>query len=196
MLEVLIYGRGGQGNVTAAEILAGAAFEDGLYSQGYPFFGSERMGSPVQAYVRLDQQPIRLRSQIRHPDILLIQDETLATDVNILGAVKAGGTIIANTRKRPEELQALTPARVWTLPALQIAMDVIGRPNTNVVMLGAFAAITGAVSLEAIQRAARRRFPGAVGERNCEAARRAYELALTERKGHEADTRIGGAARH
>lgn len=177
MLEVLIYGRGGQGNVTAAEILTNAAFEDGLYSQGYPFFGSERMGSPVQAYVRISDQPIHLHTQIRKPDVLLVQDETLVGNRDIMQAVKPGGVVIANSRKGPAELQPLTPARVWTLPAMSIAMEVIGRPNTNVVMLGAFAAITGAVSLGAIQAAARRRFPGATGERNGEAARRAYDLA-------------------
>ena len=141
MLEVVIYGRGGQGNVTAAEILAIAAFEDGLYCQAYPFFGSERTGSPVQAYVRLGTEPIRLRTQIREADVLLIQDETLIGSGDIAPAVRAGGTIIANSRKRPEDLGLAPAAQCWTVPALKIALEVIGRPSVNVVMLGALAAI-------------------------------------------------------
>ncbi len=181
MFEIVIYGRGGQGNVTAAEILAAAAFEDGLYCQAYPFFGSERMGSPVQAYVRLNREPIRLRTQIKSADVLIIQDETLVGNGAGAPVVKPTGMIIANSRKRRGELAL--PVEVWTVPALQIAQELIGRPSVNVVMLGAFAAATGVVSLGAIEQAARRRFPGPVGEHNCEAARRAYQIVAEQRKG-------------
>ena len=195
MQEIVIFGRGGQGNVAAAEILAIAAFDDGVFSQAYPFFGSERTGSPVQAYVRLDDKPIRLRTQVREADILIIQDETLLGTAS-MPRVKSFGTIIANSRKKPDELGIGAVANLWTLPALAIAQEVIGRPNANVVMLGAFAAVTGAVSLPAIQRATRKRFPGTPGELNSQAAERAYRLLLEEKKGYELTTGPSGAARH
>jgi pyruvate ferredoxin oxidoreductase gamma subunit len=104
MKEIRIHGRGGQGSVTAAELLAIAAFEDGLYSQAFPAFGVERRGAPVMAFVRLSDHTIRLRSQVYDPDYVIVQDATLIETVDVAGGLKADGTIIINTEHNPEDL--------------------------------------------------------------------------------------------
>ncbi|MBI2304357.1 MAG: pyruvate ferredoxin oxidoreductase subunit gamma [Chloroflexi bacterium] len=182
MKEILIYGRGGQGNVAAAEILATAAFEDGQFVQAFPAFGAERMGAPVRAFVRIHDQKIRTRSQVTNPDILIIQDETLLGNAKVMGSVKKEGVIIANSAKKAAELGLRDSATLWTVPARQIALEAIGTPIVNVVMLGAFCAVTGLVSLEAVKRCAMARFAGAVGEKNAQAAQQAYDWIKKERE--------------
>lgn len=173
--EVLIYGRGGQGNVTAAELLAIAAFSQGRYCQAFPYFGAERMGAPVQAYVRLDDAPIRVREQVQQPDYLIVQDESLLADGAILQSVKPGGVIIASSRKSRDQLDTPQHARFYAVPAVALALEMLGRPSVNVILLAVFAAVTGEVSLEALQEAARERFPGEVGEKNARAAAVVYQ---------------------
>jgi len=176
MKEIRIHGRGGQGSVTAAELLAQAAFEDGWYSQAFPSFGVERRGAPVTAFVRLDEMPIRLRGQIYTPDYVIIQDPTLLATENVLEGLKDDGLILINSAKSPEELALDTKARVCTVNATQIAVEELGRPIVNTLLLGAFAGATGLVSVDSIKKAVLRRFSGKVGEMNAKAIDRAYEL--------------------
>jgi pyruvate ferredoxin oxidoreductase gamma subunit len=173
--EIRIHGRGGQGNVTASELLAVAAFEDGKEAQAFPAFGSERMGSPVVAFTRYSEKPIRTRTQIEHPDYVIVQDPTVIGAVDVLSGVKDDGLVIINSEQKPQELNLNTKARVMTVPAFQIAREVIGRPIPNSVLMGAFAAATGEITLEAIKAGCRRRWPGKIGEKNAEAAEKAYQ---------------------
>jgi len=173
--EIRIHGRGGQGNVTAGELLAVAAFEDGKYSQAFPAFGSERMGSPVRAFVRVSDHKIRTRSQVLHPDYVIVQDPSLLAAENVLEGLKPEGMAIINSEETPEALDLQTKAQVVTVPAFKIAREVIGRPVPNTVLMGSFAAATGLVTLEAIERSIRHRFRGEIADRNVEAARKAYQ---------------------
>jgi pyruvate ferredoxin oxidoreductase gamma subunit len=176
MIEIRIHGRGGQGNVAAAELLSIAAFKDGKYSQAFPSFGAERVGAPVQAFVRIDDKKIRIREDVRHPDYLIVQDENLLETVPILEGLKPDGLIVVNSEKKPEELQLRTTAAVETIPATEIALEIIGRPIPNAIMIGAFCTITGLVSLDAVQEAIMEKFPGRVGENNVAALERASEI--------------------
>ena len=166
MIEIRIHGRGGQGNVAAAELLSIAAFKDGKFSQAFPSFGAERVGAPVQAFVRIDDKKIRIREDVRHPDYLIVQDENLLETVPILDGLKPDGLIVVNSEKKPEDLQLKTTASV----------EIIGRPIPNAIMIGAFCTITGLISLDAVQEAIMDKFPGRVGENNVAALERACEI--------------------
>ncbi len=181
MKEIRIHGRGGQGSVTAAEMLSVAAFEDGKFSQAFPAFGVERRGAPVQAFTRISDVPIRLRSQIYAPDYVIVQDATLLETVDVASGIKDDGTIIINTKETPEELKLETKAKVMTVDATKVAMEIIGRPIVNTVLLGAFAGATGEVNVDSIRKAIKERFSGKVGEKNAEAIQKAYDL-IRERK--------------
>jgi pyruvate ferredoxin oxidoreductase gamma subunit len=176
MIEIRIHGRGGQGSVTAAELLAVAAFDDGREAQAFPAFGVERRGAPVLAFCRISDEPIRLRSQIYEPDYVIVQDPTLMETVNVLAGLKPGGTVLINTERPASELGVKTSARVVTVPATQIALEELGRPIMNTAIVGAFSGISGAISFEAIERSIRHRFAGELGEKNVAAARKAYEM--------------------
>lgn len=178
MKEIRIHGRGGQGSVTAAELLAIAAFEDGMYSQAFPSFGVERRGAPVMAFVRLSDKKIRLRSQVYDPDYVIVQDATLIEAVDVAGGLKADGMIIVNTEHNPEDLPLETEAAVRTIDATGIALEIIGKPIMNTVMLGAFAGASGEITAESIKNAVRERFPGKVGEKNADAVQSAYDLVV------------------
>jgi pyruvate ferredoxin oxidoreductase gamma subunit len=176
MIEIRIHGRGGQGNVAAAELLSIAAFKDGKFSQAFPSFGAERVGAPVQAFVRIDDKKIRIREDVRHPGYLIVQDENLLETVPILDGLKPDGLIVVNTEKKAEDLQLKTTATVETIPATEIALEIIGRPIPNAIMIGAFCTITGLVSLDAVQEAIMEKFPGRVGENNVAALERACDI--------------------
>jgi pyruvate ferredoxin oxidoreductase gamma subunit len=176
MKEIRIHGRGGQGSVTAAELLAVAAFADGKFSQAFPAFGVERRGAPVQAFTRISDEPIRLRSQIYEPDYVIVQDPTLLEVVDVASGSKESGIIIINTEYPPESFKLATKAKIMTVDATKIALDVIGRPIVNTVLLGAFAGATGEVDPASIKEAVQERFPGKVGERNAEAIQKAYDM--------------------
>jgi len=128
--ELRIHGRGGQGSVTAAELIAVAAFEGGVFSQAFPAFGVERRGAPVQAFVRFDDRKIRLRSQVYEPDYIIVQDSTLIKDVNVFSGVKKGGIVIVNTEKAPD-YKVPDGVKLITIDATSIALKVIGLPITN-----------------------------------------------------------------
>jgi pyruvate ferredoxin oxidoreductase gamma subunit len=176
MIEIRIHGRGGQGNVAAAELLSIAAFKDGKYAQAFPSFGAERIGAPVQAFVRIDDKKVRTREDVRTPDYLIVQDYFLIETVPVLEGLKPDGLILVNADDPPEKLNIKTTATVETIPATEIALEIIGRPIPNAVMIGAFCSITGLVSLNAVQEAIMGKFPGRVGENNVAALERAHEI--------------------
>jgi pyruvate ferredoxin oxidoreductase gamma subunit len=181
MKEIRIHGRGGQGSVTAAELLAMAAFEDGKFSQAFPAFGVERRGAPVMAFVRLDDKPIRLRSQIYEPDYVIVQDATLVDVVDVARGTKPEGFILINTEKSPEHFKMVTKASIKTLDATKLAMDFIGKPIVNTTLIGAFAGVSGMIKPESIKNAVMERFPGKVGENNAAAIQAAYDMMEAQR---------------
>lgn len=180
MFEVRIHGRGGQGVVTAAELLSIAAFDEGRYAQAFPSFGSERMGAPVVAFCRIGDAEIRSREPIEDPDALIVQDPTLVHQVDLFSGVDEDAYLLVNTARTLEELglgeivSTLRPERVRTVPATEIARRCLGRPLPNAALLGAFAALTGAVTLGSVTDAIRGRFPERVAAANALAAEQAY----------------------
>ena len=175
MFQVRIHGRGGQGVVTAAELLSVAAFDEGRHAQAFPTFGSERTGAPVVAFCRIDERPIRSREPIAEPDALFGQDPTLLHQIDLFAGLTDSGLVLLNSTRSLDELGlAGTRFRTVTLPATDIAREHLGRPVPNAVLLGGFAALTGVVSLDSVIAAIQEKFPGVVGERNAAAARVAY----------------------
>jgi pyruvate ferredoxin oxidoreductase gamma subunit len=173
--ELRIHGRGGQGSVTAAELIAVAAFEGGMHAQAFPAFGVERRGAPVQAFVRFDNKKIRLRSQIYEPDYIIVQDSTLIRDVNVFQGMKEGGIAIINTEKA---LNYPVPkgVRVIAIDATSIALQKIGLAITNTALMGAFAAASGEIGFVALEDALNRRFKGDLATKNIAAAKAAYDV--------------------
>lgn len=170
MIEIRIHGRGGQGAVTASEILAIAAFKDGKYSQAFPKFGPERSGAPVESYCRIDNKYIDLRTQIYEPDYLLILDDTLINVIDITKGLKKNGVIIINSDKKIN----LDNFRTISIDATKIALDIFGRPIVNTTILGAFVKATNILSLKAVEEAIKERFTRELVEKNIKAIRRAY----------------------
>jgi pyruvate ferredoxin oxidoreductase gamma subunit len=183
MFQVRIHGRGGQGVVTAAELLSVAAFLEDKYSQAFPMFGSERTGAPVVAFCRFSDQPIRLREPIVEPDALIVQDPTLLHQVDLFAGVGGDTYVLINTSRSLEELgiddfvDRFRSERVLTVPATELAREHVGRPLPNAALLGAFAALTGTLTIGSITAAVRDRFSGRVAEANVAAAEAAHELA-------------------
>ncbi|MDD4300723.1 MAG: pyruvate ferredoxin oxidoreductase subunit gamma [Methanomicrobium sp.] len=172
MRELRIHGRGGQGSVTAAELIATAAFNSKIYSQAFPAFGVERRGAPVQAFVRFDDKKIRLRSQIYEPDYIIVQDSTLIKDVDVFSGLKEGGIAIINTEK---EIPGIPKGiKLVKIDATKIALEILGLPIENTTLMGAFAAATGEIEMEALKAALRERFPAILAEKNIKAAETAY----------------------
>jgi len=173
--ELRIHGRGGQGSVTAAELIAIAAFAGGVYSQAFPAFGVERRGAPVQAFVRFDDKKIRLRSQVYEPDYIIVQDSTLIRDVNVFLGVKQGGIVLVNTEKTLDH--PVPPGvKVITIDATSIALKKLGVPITNTTLMGAFAAASGEIGFPALENAIRQRFSGDMAEKNIAAAKEAFDM--------------------
>jgi pyruvate ferredoxin oxidoreductase gamma subunit len=182
MFEVRIHGRGGQGVVTAAELLSVAAFTEQRHAQAFPGFGSERMGAPVVSFCRIGDAEIRLREPIMEPDALIVQDATLLHQVDVFGGLKPDGYALINSTRPLRELGLATlaetfrPERLVTVPATELAREHLGRPLPNAALLGAFAGLTGAVSLESVVAAIRGRFRGRTGDANAAAAQAAFAL--------------------
>jgi len=182
VFQVRIHGRGGQGVVTAAEILSVAAFLEGMNAQAFPTFGSERMGAPVTAFCRIDDKAIRSREPIVAPDAVIIQDPTLLHGVPVFDGLSKSGFVLINSPKAFAELDLgvarsnTLPEHCYTLPASKIALEFVGRPIPNASLLGAFAAMTGRLKIESIAEAIMTKFPHGVGEKNVAAARAAYKL--------------------
>lgn len=176
MYEIRIHGRGGQGAVTAVNILAKAAYYCGLWPRAFPLYGPERRGAPVAAYLRLDHQPVRLKCLIDQPDLVAVIDPKLAGSPSMLSGLKEGGILLLNSAE-PSLAPKLTGpvSRLATVNATQIAKEILGRPITNTVMLGAFARVYEPITLEAVLQAIKETFSGQTGEINARAAEIAYQ---------------------
>jgi pyruvate ferredoxin oxidoreductase gamma subunit len=185
VFEVRFHGRGGQGAVTAAELLALAAFADGRHAQSFPSFGSERMGAPVVAYCRLDEREIRTREPVLNPDCLIVIDPTLVHQVDLFAGLSPDGYVLVNSSRTLPDLGLgslagdFRPERLLTVPATEVAQRQIGRPLPNAALLGGFAALTAAVTMTSLSSALRERFSRnpSVAERNIAAAAEVFQWA-------------------
>lgn len=182
MKEISIHGRGGQGSLVLAQFMAIAALEDGKYGQAFPFLGGggERRGKPIMAFCRLDHEPIRLRSRVSQADYVIVQDATILKEVPVLDGLKPGGMILVNTDKGPEVLGLKGDFRVFTFSADGLAREILGRPIMNTALLGAFAAMTGELSLNAALKAVQSKFPGSLGEKNALVVKKSYQMLAGE----------------
>jgi pyruvate ferredoxin oxidoreductase gamma subunit len=179
--EIRIHGRGGQGSVVMAELLATAAFEEGKYSQAFPYLGGggERRGAPVQAFARISEEPIKLREKIQTPDYVIVQDTSIMDVVDVFKGIKPGGVVLINTDKNCYSIDR-EDVTIYTVDANKIALNTIGRPIMNTTLMGAFAGITGQISIGAIERTIQNKFEKGIAEKNIKAAKRAHEAVRGE----------------
>jgi pyruvate ferredoxin oxidoreductase gamma subunit len=177
-VEVRFHGRGGQGVVTAAELLSTAAFDQGRSAQAIPSFGSERTGAPVVAYCRVSDHPIRSHDPVTTPDVVVVQDPTMLHVPGILDGLRLDGLLLVNSTKEPGDLGLADHTRVVTVAATDLARERLGRPLPNTALLGALAGLTGVVSLASVQQAVRARFRGEAAELNAALAADGHALAL------------------
>ncbi len=183
MLEIRFHGRGGQGAVTSAELLAVAAINKGKYAQAFPSFGPERRGAPVVAFCRVDDKRILARAKVYEPDVVVILDSGLLTLIDPVEGLKPNGILIINTKKSYEEImnECQFSCRVGTVNADQIAREELGRVIVNTTMLGAVIRATGLLEVEDLRGPILERFGPKLGEKNMKALERAYgELVLKE----------------
>lgn len=181
MVEIVFHGRGGQGSVTAANLLVAAALKDGNKGlQAFPVFGAERRGAPVRAFARISETEIHLRSEIYEPDIVIVQDESIMDLVNVLKGMKKNGRILINTQKNPDEFSFKETKNIATVDATGIAIkhDILvgGIPVVNTPILGAVPKILDKVTLPSIQQAIKEKWKGKGAEKNVEATADAYDL--------------------
>jgi len=182
VFQVRIHGRGGQGVVTAAELLAQAAFDEGRHAQAFPSFGSERTGAPVVAFCRIADTEIRVREPIMTPSAIIVQDETLFQGVDVFNGLLPTGYVLINSQRSVAELGLLefgSTDRFVTVPATELAMEHLGRPVPNAVLLGAFAALTRVVSIQSVIDAIGKRFKGKLAEGNSAAATAAHDFVTS-----------------
>ena len=186
MFQLRIHGRGGQGVVTAAELLATAAFAEGRHAQAFPSFGSERTGAPVVSFCRIDDKPIRSHEPIAQPDALIVQDPTLLHQVNLFEGLHPDGYMLINTQRDFADLgladfvAQFRAERMLTVPASELAREHVGRPIPNAALLGGFASLSGLVSIDSVAAAIEERFPERLAQGNIAAARAAYEFVRNE----------------
>jgi pyruvate ferredoxin oxidoreductase gamma subunit len=174
MKEIIWYGRGGQGAVTSAEVIALAAIKEGKYAQAFPSFGPERRGAPVMAFNRISENLIEIREQIHSPDILIVLDPTLLRTLPI--KMKSGGLVIINSKKSPNELKfKFDESKIAVVNATKIALEIFGVPLTSVPMLGAFVKASNLVTLKSVLEVVRNKFP-----RTAEKDEKAIEIAFNE----------------
>lgn len=174
MFQVRIHGRGGQGVVTAAEMLSVAAFLEGKYAQAFPSFGSERTGAPVVSFCRISDSEIRLREPISAPNAVIIQDKTVIESANAFSGIVDGGYVLINSPSPMPDLN-LKCAKVSCVGATEIALENIGRPLPNAVLLGSFSALTDIIKIESVISAIKTKFSGSIAEKNVNAAMVAYD---------------------
>jgi len=180
LIEICFHGRGGQGAVTAANILASAALKDGnIGVQAFPFFGAERRGAPVRAFARISDREINLRSEIYNPDIVVVLDESIIGLVDVIGGLKENGTIVINTTKRPNDFDFSRKFKVATVDATAIAIEnnllVGGIPVVNTPILGSIPRVLDKVTLDSIKQAIKEKWGGDLGERNAKATEEAFK---------------------
>ena len=177
LLEIRWHGRGGQGAVTSAELVAKAAINEGKYAQAFPSFGPERRGAPVLAFDRISsEQPIRVRAEVAQPDVVVVLDPGLLRIVNVTSGLKENGVLIINTKSPPQDIESElgVKCRLATIDATKIAREILGVPITNTTMVGALIKATGAVKLESLVEPLKQRFDR-LAEKNINAMKRAYE---------------------
>ena len=182
LVEIRMHGRGGQGAVTSAELLAQAAIIEGKYAQAFPSFGPERRGAPVLAFVRVsDGTPIKVRAEVAQPDVVVVLDASLLSIVNVTAGLKANGKVVINTKKSAEEVEKEfnINCTVATVDATSIAREILGVPITNTSMLGALVKASGVVKLESLTEPLKNRF-GRLAEKNINAMKKAYEEAIVK----------------
>ena len=176
MKEVKIYAKAGQGAITTAAILGQALFLEGKYAYAFPHFGAARMGAPMNAFLRFDDKPVRAHCQVYKPDYIVIIEPALMEILNCFDGIKEGGMVIINVKKETE-IPSLDKQKVISVPAEEIALEIIGKPFANTPLLGAFAKATGQIRLESMLKAIKMHFAGKeeVLNKNLEAVRRGYE---------------------
>jgi pyruvate ferredoxin oxidoreductase gamma subunit len=186
MFQVRIHGRGGQGVVTAAEMLSLAAFAEGRHAQAFPSFGSERNGAPVVSFCRIDDRSIRLREPVSAPDALIIQDPTLLNQVDVFAGLAPDGYMLINTPRSFGELgldefvKGFQAERLMTLPASDLAREHTGRPLANATLLAGFAALSGLISLDSVVLAIEQKLAARFVQGNVAAARDAHAWVRRE----------------
>ncbi len=186
MFQVRIHGRGGQGVVTAAELLSLAAFQEDRHAQAFPSFGSERMGAPVVSFCRIDDREIRTHEPVSEPDALIVQDPTLLHQVDLFAGLRPDGYVLINSLLTFDALglgewtRGFHHERLLTVPAGEICRRRIGQMRPNAALLGGLAALTSIVSLDSVTRAIEARFAGRVAAGNVAAARECSEHVLAE----------------
>ncbi len=176
LIEIRWHGRGGQGAVTSAELVARAAINEGKYAQAFPAFGAERRGAPVLAFVRIDsKRPIWVRAEVTEPDVVLVLDPGLLRVVNVTSGLKASGVLVINTPKEPKDIvKEFGPGcSLATVDATKIAREQLGVPIVNTAMIGALLKATGVVDFDSMLEPLRERF-GRLAERNISAMQRAF----------------------
>ena len=180
MLEIRWHGRGGQGAVTAAEILAHAAISEGKYAQAFPSFGAERRGAPIVVFNRFDESEIRIRSEIYEPDIVVVLDSTLLNTVNVTEGLKPNGLLIINTALSASEAleKYKFTFKIFTVNASKIALEVLGVPIVNTAMIGSIVKAVSLLKLDSVNEVVKERF-GKIGEKNINAITRAYNETLS-----------------
>ncbi|MEM4257252.1 MAG: 2-oxoacid:acceptor oxidoreductase family protein [Candidatus Diapherotrites archaeon] len=178
MKEIRLHARAGHGMVTGADIIAQAANYEGKFSQAFPFFGSEKRGPPVEAYVRIDDKPIQIHEEIAEPDIVVVADPSIMSEVDVCAGLKENGVVIVNTNKKPSELD-IKAKNVFTVDASSVALKHFKKLILNTVMLGALCKVTGIVKIESVKRAIREvlgnKFPQQVVEANINAIQEVYD---------------------
>lgn len=180
MLEVRLHGRGGQGAVTSAELVAIAAINKGNFAQAFPSFGPERRGAPVVAFCRVDEKKINIRAKIYRPDVVIVLDPGLLSLVDPTEGMAEGGMLILNTHKGYDLVRETVPEGIGlaTVDANKIALEELGRPIVNTTMLGAFLKATGLLEVEDIREPLLDRFGSKLGERNMRALARAFDEVI------------------
>lgn len=177
MMEIRFHGRGGQGAVTGVRVLATALYLEGKYTQGIPMYGTERRGAPVVSFLRVGDKRINERDLVHNPDMVVVLDPLLGRSVPVTDGLKAGGLVLINHPRSGKETGLGGNFKVATVDATNIAMETIGRPITNTAILGAFAKVTGMVTLESLEEAIKDQWPGRIAEMNINAIKMAYDQA-------------------
>ena len=183
MKEIRIHARAGQGAITTAALLGFSYFNEGKYPYAFPNFGAARMGAPMNAFVRVDSDPVRLRSQIYEPDYVIIVDPTLMRGFNCFSGLKENGLAVINGKDDLELPKLKAKQKVFVVPASEIALKNIGRPLGNTALIGAFAAATGELRLENLIEVVKKRFSGKAQAGNIEAVKAGFEFVKNKIKG-------------
>ncbi|MBU0709857.1 MAG: 2-oxoacid:acceptor oxidoreductase family protein [Candidatus Omnitrophica bacterium] len=176
MKEIRIHARAGQGAITTAALIGFSYFKEGKYPYAFPHFGAARMGAPMNAFLRVDSKPVRLRSQVYEPNFVIVVDPTLMRGYNCFSGLKDDGIAVVNGKDDLEMPKLKAGQKVLVVPANEIALKTIGKPLANTTLIGAFAAASGELKLDTILEVVKLRFSGKVQEGNIEAVKQGFEF--------------------